>query len=96
MFLVFHFGLVNLFAILFVSLGGFLLEVGPLVVHFVQLFLKTLNFNFPFVELVFGVTQLQFEFCDMVVVRVQNGLLLLTKGSNESIMPLFSVFGFLS
>lgn len=31
----------------------------------------------------------------MVIMRVQNGLLFLTEGCDKSIMPLFSIFGFL-
>ena len=87
--------MVDLLAVLLVSLGSFFLEVGPLVVHFVELLLQTLYFHFALLELVFCVTELQFEFRDVVVVGVEDGLLLLAESGNETIVSLFAVFGLL-
>lgn len=91
MLFIFHLTLVDLFGVLLVFLGGFLLEVSPLVQHLVQLGLEAIALYLLLFEGVQGVRKLDAEFRDLVVTRVQDRTLLLTQGRDEAVVALGTV-----
>ena len=96
MLLVLHFGLIDLLGVLFIFLVGLLLEVPPLVNHLIELLLEAVPLDHLFLLLVEGITQLDLELCDLVVAGIHDGLVLLAKGFDESVVPLFAILGLLS
>ena len=67
MLLIFHFGLIDLFAVLLVFLVCFFLEVTPLIEYFVELLLKTVTFNFLLVLSIQRIREFDFEFSDFII-----------------------------
>ena len=67
MLFVFHLRLVNLLAVLLILLVGLLLEVSPLVEHFVQLLLETVTLYFLLLLQVEGVRVLDLQLGDFVI-----------------------------
>lgn len=67
MLLIFHFGLIDLFAVLLVFLVGFFLEVTPLIEYFVELLLKTVTFNFLLVLSIQRIREFDFELSDFII-----------------------------
>ena len=67
MLLIFHFGLIDLFAVLLVFLVGFFLEVTPLIEYFVELLLKTVTLNFLLVLSIQRIREFDFELSDFII-----------------------------